>query len=80
MCLANKEAYVFEALSPSVGDNDKVWCLSFFRDFNDWELAASSSLLHFIQIRIPRGDGGDRLSCGLNGSGKFNIRSFYHKI
>ena len=48
-------------LSPPVGNNDKVWSLSFYRDFNDWELAASYSLLHFIQTRIPRGGGYDRL-------------------
>ena len=80
LCLANKEAYVSEVLSPSVGDNDRVWSLSIFRDFNDWELAASYSLLHFIQSRIPSGDGGDRLHWSLNGSGKFDIRSFYYKI
>ena len=80
MCSANKEAYVSEVLSLSVGDNDRVWSLSFFRGFNDWELAASYSLLHFIQTRIPRGDGGDRLRWDLNGSGKFDTRSFYHKI
>uniref|UniRef100_A0A7N2MSJ5 Rab-GAP TBC domain-containing protein n=1 Tax=Quercus lobata TaxID=97700 RepID=A0A7N2MSJ5_QUELO len=49
-------------------------------EFNDWELAASYSLLHFIQTRIPRGGGCDRLCWDLNGSGKFDIRSFYHKI
>ena len=64
-------------LSPLVGDNDKVWSLRFYREFNDWELAASYSLLHFIQIRIPRGGGCDRLCWDLNGSGKFDI---YHKI
>ena len=77
---ANKEAYIFEMLSPLVGDNDRVWSLRFYREFNDWELAASYSLLHFIQTRIPRGGGSDKLSWCLNGSGKFDVRSFYHKI
>ena len=64
-------------LGPLVGDNDRVWSLRFYREFNDWELVASYSLLHFIQTRIPRGGGGcDRLCWGLNGSGEFNIRSF----
>ena len=80
MCLANKEACISEVLSPSVGDNDRVWSLRFHRDFNDWELAASYSLLHFIQSRIPRDGGRDRLCWDLNGSGKFDTRSFYHKI
>ena len=37
-------------------------------------------LLHFIQTRIPRGGGCDRLCWDINGSGKFDARSFYHKI
>ena len=66
-------------LSPPVGDNDRVWSLRFYREFNDWELAASYSL-HFIQTRIPRGEGSDRLFWCLNGSGKFDVRFFYNKI
>ena len=80
LCSTNKEACISKVLSPPVGDNDKVWSLRFYRKFNDWELAASYSLLHFIQTRIPRGGGCDRLCWDLNGSGKFDIRSFYHKI
>ena len=80
LCSANKEACIFEVLSPPVGDNDRVWSSRFYREFNDWELAASYSLLQFIQTRIPKGGGSDRLCWCLNGSGKFNIRSFYHKI
>ena len=80
VCSANKEACISDMLSPSVSDNDRVWNLRFQREFNDWELAASYSLLHFIQTRIPRGGGCDRLCSDLNGSGKFDTRSFYHKI
>ena len=67
-------------LLPSVGDNDRVWSLRFQREFNDWELAASYSLLYFIQSRIPRGGGCDKFCWDLNGSGKFDAQSFYHKI
>ena len=35
MCSANKEACIFEVLSPPMGDNDKVWSLRFYREFND---------------------------------------------
>ena len=77
---ANKEAFVSEVLSPLASDNDKVWSLRFSREFNDWELAASYSLLHFIQTRIPRGGGSDNLSWYLNGSRKFDVRSFNLKI
>ena len=35
LCLANKEACIYEVLSPSVGDNDKVWSLRFYKEFND---------------------------------------------
>ena len=80
LCSANKEACISEVLSPPVGDNDRVWSLSFHRDFNDWELAASYSFLQFIQTRIPREGGCDRFCWDLNGSGKFDTRSFYHNI
>ena len=80
MFSANKEAFVFEVLSPLAGDNDRVWSLRFHREFNDWELAASYSFLHFIQSRVPRGGGSDNLSWCLNGSGRFDVRSFYLKI
>ena len=29
LCLANKEACISEVLSPSMGDNDRVWSLRF---------------------------------------------------
>ena len=44
-----------EVLSSLVGDNDSVRSLRFYREFNDWELAASYSFPHFIQTWIPRG-------------------------
>ena len=78
MCSANKKSYIFEVLSPPVGD--RVWSLRFCREFNDWELVASYSLLHFIQSRIPMGGGCDSLCWCLNESRKFDIQSFYHKI
>ena len=80
VCVANKEACISEVLSPPFGDNDRVWSLRFYREVNDWELVASYSLLHFIKTRIPRGGGSDRLCWRLNGSGKFDVQSFYHKI
>ena len=43
-------------------------------------MADSYSFIHFIQTRIPRGGGCDRLCWDLNGSGKFDTQSFYHKI
>ena len=80
LCSANKEACISDVLSPPVADNDRVWSLRFHRDFNDWELAASYSLLHFIQSRTPGGGGCDRLCWDLNDNAKFDTRSFYHKI
>ena len=37
-------------------------------------------LLCIFQTRIPRSEGCDGLCLCLNESGKFDIRSFYHKI
>ena len=63
-----------------MGGNVRVWNSCIFGEFNDWELAASFSFLHLIQSRIPRGVGSNSLCWGLNGSGKFDTQSFYHKI
>ena len=49
LCSTNKETCISDVLSLSVGDNDRVWSLRFQREFNDWELATSYSLFHFIQ-------------------------------
>ena len=38
-----------------------MWDLRFYKAFEDWELAASYSLLQFIQPRIPWGDRRDTL-------------------
>ena len=34
LCSANKEACISEVLRPPVDNNDRVWSLSFHRDFN----------------------------------------------
>ena len=57
-----------------------MWNLCFFRECNDWELATSFSFLHLIQSWILGGVESDSLCRGLNGSGKFDTQSFYHKI
>ena len=57
-----------------------VWDLRFYRVFEDWELAASYSLLQFIQTLIPRGDRRDTLCWWLKGDGKFDTWSYYHAI
>ena len=77
MCLTAKEAYISEVLWILEGGTSRVWNLRFYRAFEDWELAASYSLLQFIQPRIPRGDRRDTLCWRLKGDGKFDTRSFY---
>ena len=54
--------------------------LRFYRAFEDWELAASYSLLQFIQPHIPQGDRRDILCWRLKGNGKFDTRSYYQAI
>ena len=67
VCSTAKEAYISKVL----------WDLRFYRAFEDWELAASYSLLQFIQPRIPWGDKRETLCWRLKGDGKFDTRSFY---
>ena len=58
-CLAIKDACISEVLWAPEGDTVRVWNLSFYRAFEDWELAASYFLFQLIQPRIPRGDNRD---------------------
>ena len=67
-------------LSHQEGDDVRFWNLRFYRDFEDWELATSFSLLDFIQAHLPRGVGSDSLCWGLNGNGKFDTHSFYNEL
>ena len=80
MCSADKVACISEVLWLQDGGNVRVWDLRFYRDFQDWELAASYSLLEFIQSHIPRDTGSDTLCWCLKGNGRFDTRSFYHEI
>ena len=50
-----KDVCISEVLWLPEGGTTRVWDLRIFRAFEDWELAASYSLLQFIQPRIPRG-------------------------
>uniref|UniRef100_A0A7N2R8B8 Reverse transcriptase domain-containing protein n=1 Tax=Quercus lobata TaxID=97700 RepID=A0A7N2R8B8_QUELO len=75
LCSTNKEASIFDVLSPQVGGSDRVWNLRFYRKFNDWELSVSFSFLHLIQSQVPRGGGSDSLCWSLNGSGKWEVGS-----
>ena len=77
MCSAAKEACISDVLWIPEGATSRVWDLRFNRAFEDWELAASYSLLEFIQPYIPRGDRRDTLCWRLKGDGKFDTRSFY---
>ena len=45
VCSAVKDACIFEVLWMPEGGTVRVWDLRFYRAFEDWELAASYSLL-----------------------------------
>ena len=47
MLSADKEACIFDVVNHQEGDDVRFWNLIFYRDFKDWELAASFSLLDF---------------------------------
>ena len=72
LCSAVKDACISEVLWMPEGGT--------VRAFEDWELAASYSLLQLIQTRIPRGDRRDTLCWRLKGDGNFDTRSYYHAI
>ena len=72
MCSTAKDACISEVLWLPEGGTIRMWDLRFYKAFEDWELAASFSLLQFIQSRIPRGDRRDTLCWHFKGNGKFD--------
>ena len=64
VCSAAKDACMSEVLWIPERGTVRVWDLGFYRAFEDWELAASYSLLQLIQTRIPRVDRRDTLCWG----------------
>ena len=58
----DKESCISEVLWLLEGGNVRIWDLRFYREFQDWELVASYSLLAFFQSHIPRGIRSDALS------------------
>ena len=80
VCSAANDACISEVLWIPKEGTVRVWDLRFYRVFKDWELAASYSLLQFIQTSIPWGDRRDTLWWRLKGDGKFDTRSYYHAI
>ena len=61
MCSAVKDSCISKVLWIPEGGTIRVWNLRFYRAFEDWELAASYSLLQLIQTHILRGDRRDIL-------------------
>ena len=79
-CSRDKEACISDLLDHHEEGRSRCWNVSFYRNFHEREFEAAFSSLELIQARIPRGSGCDRPHWCLNGNGKFDTRSFYHKI
>jgi len=80
VCSSDKDACISKVLWLLEGGIVRVWDLRFYREFQDWELATSYSLLEFIQSCISQDARSDSLYWHLKGDGKFDTRSFYHVI
>ena len=80
VCSSVKDASISEVLWIPKGGTIRVWNLTFYRAFEDWELATSYSLLQLIQTCIPQGNTRDTLYWRLKGDGKFDTRSYYLAI
>ena len=55
LCSDNKDACISEVLWLPEWGTVRGWDLRFYREFEDWELVTSYSLLEFIQSHIPWG-------------------------
>ena len=72
VCSAAKDACISEGLGIPERGTIRVWDLRFYKAFEDWELAASYSLLQFIQSHIPWGVRRNGLCWRLKGDGMFD--------
>ena len=79
-CSCDKEACISDLLDHQEDGSSRCWDVRFFRNFHEREFEAVFSFLDLFQAQIPRGIGCDRPHWCLNGNGKFDTRSFYHKI
>ena len=51
--------------------------MCFHKEFHDWELESVNSFLEFFYSQLPKGMGCNRMRWRLNGSGMFDVHSYY---
>jgi hypothetical protein len=79
-CSSNKTAYIESLLSRIVEGEGRVWNLSFFRDFNDWEMDELLNFFTLIHSKIPKDESPDAMRWTLRQHDKFDAKSFYHAL
>ena len=75
-CTVDKDVLVSSVLETNLNGDGSSWNVRFLWDFHDWELDLVTSFLDFIYSHLPKGVGPDTWSWSLQGSGKFEVRSF----
>lgn len=76
----DEEAFIFDVLGHLVDGDCRSWNLRFHWDFHEWELDIAFSFLDHTYSRVSRGEARGRIHWCLEGSGKFDTRSFYQVI
>ena len=80
VCSIDQSTYIdSHLLSSGVGEG-RTWNITFFRDFNDWEVDEVLAFFTFIHSKIPAGLNPDSMRWKLRQHGEFDVKSLYHAL
>uniref|UniRef100_A0A2N9HQT2 Reverse transcriptase domain-containing protein n=1 Tax=Fagus sylvatica TaxID=28930 RepID=A0A2N9HQT2_FAGSY len=80
LCSTNREASIESVMARSDRSSVRTWNISFFRDFNDWELPVVMSFFTFLQSFLPNSERRDTMVWKPRKSGEFDVCSYYHAL
>ena len=77
VCSSDSDPSIQSLIVGQINGKVQNWDVRFHRHFNDWEFELLRSFVNPLYTYTSMREGCDRLSWTLNGSGKFDIHSFY---
>uniref|UniRef100_A0A2N9FDH1 Reverse transcriptase domain-containing protein n=1 Tax=Fagus sylvatica TaxID=28930 RepID=A0A2N9FDH1_FAGSY len=79
-CSTDQSTYIDSRLLSSGVGEGRTWNITFFRDFNDWEVDEVLAFFTFIHSKIPAGLNPDSMRWKLRQHGEFDVKSLYHAL
>jgi hypothetical protein len=76
-CSTTKDASIASMFVCPRDGKSREWNVTFYRDFNDWEMDSVVSFFHLIHSHAPSKEDANMLTWKLNQTGMFDTRSCY---